>query len=104
MRCFQYISGNKIETLMSEIKRVSKNGSLFFAIFPMASTQASSTDINSTGIEHYQTREFWNSIAGKLGMKDGYNTFYPKMCGIIVNGRNFMNEYKWNIVVYKIVK
>lgn len=99
MMSFQYLPKETVEDVLKEIKRIAKNDAIIFAIFPMSND----THIEA-GIEHFHPREFWNTLAGKLGFKDGSKAFFTKLSETIVDNFNFMKEYKWNYVVYKIVK
>jgi len=99
MFSLQYISETQVEQLLKEIKRVGKNDSIVFAVFPMAKEKST-----VSGNEHFHTRDFWNFQAGKLGFKDGSKSYYTKLIETVVDNMNFMKEYNWNYVVYKIVK
>lgn len=99
MMSFQYIPKDKVEDVLKEIKRIAKNDAIIFAVFPMSND----THIDA-GIEQLHPREFWNSVGGKLGFKDGSRAFFTKLSETVVDNFNFMKEYKWNYVVYKIVK
>lgn len=99
MYTLNHIPEDKCQEMFKEINRVSKNGAIFFSILHLGSTKKRNA-YNDVIYPKY----FWDEIANKFGMLDGTRQNYAKMMGMRIPGWDFMRQYNWHYLLYKVQK